>query len=233
MSNIKNDDRAILDMFKNEVVSRIKPDANLNEHDLILIQKLEANNATVTFEVGGNDSNKRETPLQKGDIFCLAHGLLGIRKMRSKDGKNFVPASDIVTFADPRIFDNAKDGLNEIDAIKAIYNGLMSIETSVMNRFKNFSTRNFLNVPTSENAVNAYGRDHCGRGFYPFAQFSVLCGGSDNKITVKLSDAGREMIGGEVFSSDGTMLLEYNELVFIAKGFVARDTADLYQKTFK
>jgi hypothetical protein len=228
MKNNYNDDRAVLDMFEMEVLGKMakgKSGYIVNEHDLVLRAKLTNSNNVVKLKVV-KDSNttNREQPLEQTDIFCMTHGLLGIQKMKRLADGTIVPMSEILTFVDPSVFNgvNAK-GEKEVEALSSIYDAKLQLDTSRLTRVGQFSTRNFVHVPTRENGINAYGTDHVGRGFYPFVRFSVFNGKATNKLEIEL----REELRGGIQGDDIDV---WNELVFICKGFLAVDASEDFAK---
>jgi hypothetical protein len=231
----QNDDRAILDMFEAEVLDRMggRNSFIVNEHDLILRAKLTGSNNTVKLAILRDDlTPARAITLTKNDIFCMAHGLLGIQKMGKDSEGNVIALSEIVTFSDPSVFKGVDSkGQKEVDSVRAIYDSMLKLGTSRLSRIQDFHTRNFLHVPLKSNGVNNYGTSHSERGFYSFSRFSVLGGSKTNTLEVALPDNGRGAIAGN-FDATGAIIDTWNELVFIAKGFIAIDAADAFDKAF-
>jgi hypothetical protein len=223
---MKGSNREVLEMFENQVLSRMKGGKNgyiVNEHDLVLRAKLTSSNQVVKLRVEkSSDTTKREIPLEATDIFCMTHGLLGIQKMKRLTDGTIVPVSEILTFVDPSVFSGTNSkGEKEADALSAVYDAKLKLETSRTSRVAVFHTRNFTHVPTRENGVNAYGCDHSGRGFYDFTRFSIFNGEATNKLEIEMRD---DLRGG----IEGADADEFNELVFIAKGFLAVDSSKDY-----
>lgn len=208
----------------------------INPNTLVLEEELKAGKSTYRFDLyqqSGAD-RKLAKKLNRNDVFFVTGIGLCIRKQDAVTG--IYANYPLFTYPDSNYFvgDNAGANLKEYLALECMYNGLLTLKTSPVDRVSDVPTHNFRYVPergyliAAGNQVNdefpQYGPDDRGRGLFSIHPNVILDGQENNEIILELGSGDTANIAGGIDGSNNPVDTT-NVAVVLLQGFLIDNAA--------
>jgi len=199
--------------------------ANIQPSYIRLEKVLTATNVAETFTLGNGASSGNKRPLEQylsqNDIFvCSKMGVFVQKVVTNLDGNNGnsvnYPYPDKSVFNDPTVGTSQA----EIDALEAVYNGIISMKSDTYEVIDNLSLQEFRTPPQTQNAATTQASlGLVNEGFVPLHLVPVFEGKKRNELRFQPAQgADVALIGGKINTQ--------NVLVFQMMGYVVRTASE-------
>lgn len=227
-----NEERAIYSRIQKLVEQETgQTDLQINQKTLRLEQALSAAKNQYSFDIRQNKGSDRpqEVKLNPNDLFFITHLAICLTKQDETTTPKRYGNDPLFTFPDPQFFvGNDGANLEEFQALELVYNGLISIKTSPVERFIDFPTFHFRYVPERGIQKQAapqindepaqYGPTLDKRGFFALTPNLILDGYDNNTLALTLGEGDKTVIAGGIDSANGAVNTS-NVLVILLHGF--------------
>ncbi len=233
-----NEERAIYSRIQGLVEKETgMKNLQINQKTLRLEQALSSAKNQYSFDIRENKGSDREleVKLNPNDLFFITHMAICIAQQDETTTPKRYGNYPLHTFPDPQVFiGNDTANLEEWQALEGIYNGLISIKTSPVERFIDFPTFHFRYVPERGVQKQAapqindepaqYGPGLDKRGFFALTPNLILDGYDNNSITLTLGGGDKTVIAGGIDDSNSAVNTS-NVLVILLHGFIVLNGA--------
>lgn len=217
-------------------VLKINPNSFLIHQDTLRVEAiLSASNNRYKlnfFENPGSD-NPSEKKLNRNDVFAITHIALGVAKYNPSSTP--VNWSGVVYYNEDGNYFEGNNG--ESAALLTVWNGLLKMKTSTVDRLEDFKTnilrmvpeRGYQNLAAPQTADEhaQYGGPGGmeSKGFFKLTPNIILNGQQDNFAELVLGEGSKTGIEGTVDSA-GSAVTTRNLLVLQAHGYLIHDAAN-------
>lgn len=208
----------------------------ITQKSLRVEQVLSANANTYRFDIYENKGADRpaEVKLNRNDLFLATHMGLFVTKHDETTSPKKYANFDLYGFSDANFFVGNN---GEAEALRTIWNGLITINTKPVDRLQDFHTSMLRHVPSRTTTKVAspqlgdqppmwgYDDPWYSRGFFPLVPGLIFDGKADNTVQLNLGPGSYSGIEGTVDSA-GSAVNTRNVLVLMFHGYIVANGAE-------